>query len=273
MVVNLKFKGTRVITLSVTVLCFFQTPLCNVQRSQDTKCPVLHCAVDRSTILLTPSSPGSNDEHSRWNSSCKTRVSFRVTPFSGVHGIVEFICTSSRYLLTGNNILHTPDDDAAEGTTNTQGRAQTRDRDSRDDRPSGPSRNKLTKEQKKAQRGANKGRKFGKVRDELDLCWRIANGMTCERGTESAFPSSGWHNAPRSFLPHRCRFSHDVGAYLAAKSQDIRMPQISEISNPSPFVPVIDKVGMPHSPYPSLDSSSVCPVFAETGECRWVVHL
>ena len=41
---------------------------------------------------------------------------------------------------------------------------------------------KLTKEQKKAQRGANKVRKFGKVKDELDLCWKVANGSVCEFG-------------------------------------------------------------------------------------------
>ncbi|KAF8065084.1 hypothetical protein FPV67DRAFT_1562931 [Lyophyllum atratum] len=109
----------------------------------------------------------------------------------------------------------------------------------------------MTKEQKKAQRGANKGRRFGKVRDELDLCWRIANGATCEYGAAE------------------CRFTHDVPAYLAAKAQDIRIPEVSEISNTSPFVPDLPKLGKPHPEHQSLDLSTTCPVFAETGECRY----
>jgi len=40
----------------------------------------------------------------------------------------------------------------------------------------------MSKEEKKATRGANKGRRFGKVRDEVDLCWKIANESICEYG-------------------------------------------------------------------------------------------
>jgi tRNA-dihydrouridine synthase 3 len=76
------------------------------------------------------------------------------------------------------------DDDAAEGST-TGDRGQHRDaRDSRDSRGSGGRSGKMTKEQKKAQRGQNKARKFGKVRDDFDLCWKIANGSVCEFGDE-----------------------------------------------------------------------------------------
>lgn len=88
-----------------------------------------------------------------------------------------------RYLLTVESHF-TPDDDAAEGGTS---RSTGRDRrdDGRDqDQAQGPSRKKYSKEQKKAQRGANKGRRFGKVRDDLELCWRIAVGSTCEFGEE-----------------------------------------------------------------------------------------
>jgi len=75
------------------------------------------------------------------------------------------------------------DDDAAEGSTGNRG--QHRDaRDSRDSRGSGGRGGKMTKEQKKAQRGQNKARKFGKVRDDFDLCWKIANGSICEFGDE-----------------------------------------------------------------------------------------
>jgi len=78
------------------------------------------------------------------------------------------------------------DDDAAEGKT-TGDRNQHRDgrdsTDSRDTRGSGRG-GKMTKEQKKARQGQNKARKFGKVKDEFDLCWKIANGSICEFGSE-----------------------------------------------------------------------------------------
>ena len=75
-----------------------------------------------------------------------------------------------------------PDDDAAEGS-----KAHTRDPrdgDSRDvDGDSvGPKRRKWSKEEKKNKRGANKGRRFQKVKDDLDLCWKIARGNVCEFG-------------------------------------------------------------------------------------------
>ncbi|KAF9472611.1 FMN-linked oxidoreductase [Pholiota conissans] len=108
----------------------------------------------------------------------------------------------------------------------------------------------MTKEQKKAQRGQNKARRFGKVRDELDLCWRVANGAICEFGTE-------------------CRYTHDIPSYLAAKARDIHIPEMSQTSDSAPFAPDQDSLVKPHLDYPTLDLSTVCPVFAETGECRY----
>lgn len=150
--------------------------------------------------------------------------------------------------------LPVPDDDAAEGTTS---RGYTRDGNARANeegsaRPGAPMRKAMTKEQKKASRGANKGRRFGKVRDELELCWKIANGGGCEFGDG-------------------CRFTHDVDAYLAAKPADLRVPSVDEISEEPPFnVRTLDGASAtPHPKYPSLDMSTVCPVFAETGECRY----
>ena len=58
-------------------------------------------------------------------------------------------------------------------------------RDSRDDDESGPplgKRHKLSREEKKKRIGANKGRRFVKIRDEIELCWKIANGGVCEVG-------------------------------------------------------------------------------------------
>jgi tRNA-dihydrouridine synthase 3 len=93
---------------------------------------------------------------------------------------------NTRYLLSLKSAENAADDDAAEGnTSHARGYARdARDGDNGDSRSRGAGRGRMSKEQKKAQRGANKGRKFGKVRDELDLCWRVANGATCEFGDE-----------------------------------------------------------------------------------------
>ncbi len=48
-------------------------------------------------------------------------------------------------------------------------------------------RRKLSKEEKKAQRGSNKGRRWAKVRDEVDLCWRFAGSGKCDFGSECVF--------------------------------------------------------------------------------------
>lgn len=117
----------------------------------------------------------------------------------------------------------------------------------------------MSKEEKKAQRGQNRGRRFGKVRDEFDLCWKIANGAVCEHGTEYvALPSSISYSISLLF---RCRFNHDIPSYLGAKPLDIRLPQATEISANSPFI----SETLPDT----LSDASICPVFAELGECRY----
>jgi len=82
-------------------------------------------------------------------------------------------------------------------------------------------------------RGQNKGRRFKKVRDTLDLCWKVANGITCEVGDD-------------------CRFSHDVQAYLANKPNDLTLPTVDHILAGT-----------------TADTPTVCPVFLESGECRY----
>jgi tRNA-dihydrouridine synthase 3 len=52
---------------------------------------------------------------------------------------------------------------------------------------SGAAKRKLTKDEKKAQRGSNKGRRWAKVRDEVDLCWKYAGSGQCDFGSECAF--------------------------------------------------------------------------------------
>ncbi|KIJ16316.1 hypothetical protein PAXINDRAFT_168462 [Paxillus involutus ATCC 200175] len=141
------------------------------------------------------------------------------------------------------------DDDAAEGSTSHAGRPVDPSATLPDREPNPGGRKKFSKEQKKAQRGANKGRRFGKVRDELELCWRVANGATCEHGAE-------------------CRFTHDVSAYLAAKPRDIRLPPASSLMNIPPFVvPEITDQSV-EGKQPSLDLGTTCPCFEEAGECR-----
>ena len=97
-----------------------------------------------------------------------------------------------RHFVTGFN--SPPDDDAAEGSTGhvSLGRPTEVDDDDVQNAPpqgenprvSGAQRKKLAREEKKKRRGQNKGRRFQKVRDELDLCWKVAAGETCEFGSE-----------------------------------------------------------------------------------------
>lgn len=95
-----------------------------------------------------------------------------------------------------------PDDDSAEGTTNVvHSNRPARDPDpgdEGDDEPpakrkklTGAQRKKLVKEEKKKNRGANKGRKFGKVTDEVELCWKLASGLECEFGEKSVVLRAG----------------------------------------------------------------------------------
>lgn len=89
-----------------------------------------------------------------------------------------------RFLLQVNSgqSANVPDDDAAEGTSS---HVQDRAGAGEDERSNvGPSRKKRSKAEKKAQRGANKGRRFGKIRDEVEVCWKVAVGQICEFGDE-----------------------------------------------------------------------------------------
>ncbi|KAH8990766.1 zinc finger dihydrouridine synthase [Lactarius akahatsu] len=114
-------------------------------------------------------------------------------------------------------------------------------------------RRKLSKEEKKAQRGSNKGRRWAKMRDEVDLCWRFAGSGKCDFGSE-------------------CRLSHDIQAYLDAKPRDIIFPSASMLSNEPPFVSLpgtgTGANGTERSEEPSVDPTSRCPVFEATGACR-----
>ncbi|KAL1741988.1 hypothetical protein HDZ31DRAFT_44249 [Schizophyllum fasciatum] len=142
----------------------------------------------------------------------------------------------AEYLISAKPIA-VPDDDAAEGTA---GHAP--DTAGRDER--GPKK----KGKDKSKGGANKGRRFAKMHDELEVCWKTANGETCEFGD-------------------KCKFTHDIPAYLAAKPHDLRVPNTSEISTEAPFyTPPPFTVSDPENP--SLDPHTRCPIFDTMGTCK-----
>ncbi|KAJ2919731.1 hypothetical protein MD484_g703, partial [Candolleomyces efflorescens] len=147
-----------------------------------------------------------------------------------------------------------PDDDAAEGSASHVSRGDIGDSRGRNGGNRGAWKSK-SKAEKKAQRGMNTGRRFNKVRDELELCWKVANGVLCELGSDAVAP--------------RCRFSHDIDAYLAAKPQDLRIPSTAEFTDTPPFGPGLSIALKPHPRYPNVDIATQCPIFAETGECRY----
>ncbi|KIK61755.1 hypothetical protein GYMLUDRAFT_42796 [Collybiopsis luxurians FD-317 M1] len=128
--------------------------------------------------------------------------------------------------------LAPPDDDAAEGSGGQSSRSG-RDANGRDQEGwTGPGKKKRSREDKKARQGQNKNRHFQKVRDELDICFKIAAGAVCEFGAD-------------------CKFNHDLQPYLAAKPPDLRMPSVAELLDGSE------------------STLTICPVFQEFGECRY----
>ncbi|KAL4247532.1 tRNA-dihydrouridine(47) synthase [NAD(P)(+)] [Abortiporus biennis] len=149
--------------------------------------------------------------------------------------------------LLSNTLREIPDDDAAEGST---GHANGRNSNfSGEGGSTGPQRGKLSKEDRKAKRGANKGRRFQKVRDDFELCWKIASGKDCEFGAE-------------------CRNTHDIDAYLSQKARDIHFPSTSELLDSPPFVKPRPDAEMIDAQSPSLDFNTICPVYAVRGECK-----
>ena len=92
-----------------------------------------------------------------------------------------------------------------------------------------------------------------------------AQYVSSEKGTPLLY--IGKHHNKSPLL--RCRFTHDIPAYLAAKAYDLHIPHVSLFSDSPPFAP--DRAAtLDHSKpvYPSIDLNTVCPVFAATGECR-----
>ena len=71
----------------------------------------------------------------------------------------------------------------------------------------------------------------------------------------------------------RCRFTHDVRGYLSAKPGDVKFPAPSDLSTQPPFVILGDGVAknvanQPAETHSSLDPTTLCPIYSETGKCR-----
>lgn len=152
------------------------------------------------------------------------------------------------------------DDDRAESATSHihgRGNGRTDDRDVGEDRRAGKSR-KLTKEEKKQRSGANKGRRFGKVRDELDLCWKVAIGKTCEYG-EQCVKWKLRRSCIDAIAELRCRHTHDLRAYLEQKPKDIRFPR---------DVDAVEHALISKENLLSQDDQEIyCPVYEDKGRC------
>jgi tRNA-dihydrouridine synthase 3 len=68
---------------------------------------------------------------------------------------------------------------------------------------------------------------------------------------------------------YRCRFTHDVDAYLAAKPKDIRFPSITTISDVPPFIMDTEEDNSTADDnHCSLEQHTSCPSFTDSGFCR-----
>jgi hypothetical protein len=95
---------------------------------------------------------------------------------------------------------------------------------------SGAQRKKLAREEKKKHRGQNKGRRFQKIRDELDLCWKVAAGETCEFGSECVRP------APRRVFVYLAEHVPDAALHTMSMGT-LTLNQGTLSSQPPPSFP------------------------------------
>ncbi|EJD02013.1 zinc finger dihydrouridine synthase [Fomitiporia mediterranea MF3/22] len=161
----------------------------------------------------------------------------------------------AEYLISTEPRAAAIDDDAAESSTNhirgTTGLVHQDDEGhvGLDGTPPGK-RQKLSREEKKKRTGANKARRFAKMKDELELCWKVAVGNECEFGKD-------------------CRFTHDIDEYLAQKPKDLTFPTSVDSVSIQAYSAADcsnDIASVSELP-PSVDPSVYCPVFDAKGEC------
>ncbi|KAG8902356.1 tRNA-dihydrouridine synthase 3 [Tulasnella sp. 403] len=155
-----------------------------------------------------------------------------------------------------------PDDDAAESGVATQMSHQGALEHERDDnsadlaegseRPakkpklSGAQRKRLAKEEKAKRKGMNTGRKFVRVQDDIQLCWKAAVGDHCGLGD-----------------------NHDITSYLNIKPRDIYFPPVASLRTQTPFVErSLTTIPQDFPSLDTLDPSTTCPLFSEAGFCN-----
>jgi tRNA-dihydrouridine synthase 3 len=184
---------------------------------------------------------------------------------------IDYLTVPLRYVLSAPEKLPPQIDDAlAEEGTNRAAQKHKQEDDPKDDdvhkkpRLNEAERRRLTKDEKKAQRGSNKGRRWAKVRDEVDLCWRFAGSGECDFGSECVLHI--YYHLHDVLTCSRCRFSHDVSAYLDSKPKDIYFPSGSTLRNEPPFVSLPNSAE--ETKVPSIDFTTRCPVFEAMGTCR-----
>lgn len=118
-------------------------------------------------------------------------------------------------------------------------------------RLSGAQRKKLAKEERKNKRGANKGRRFQKVRDEVELCYRVASGKQCDFGQECV-----------PLLLAVANLYFGAASRLAAVTRPHRS-----------FLPVPDCYGRVPSALCVGDPGGLDPSLEQSGETRAARHL
>ena len=130
---------------------------------------------------------------------------------------------------------------------------------------------KLTKQEKKARTGQNKGRKFRTLKDEIQVCFMVAKGQPCPFGQD-------------------CKHSHDLESYFKTKPKDIKAVVSSQaLEETAPFVKLESTTttgtapeepsapGEPEKSEPisatqalanTLDTTTTCYLFSIYGFCE-----
>ncbi|GJJ10891.1 hypothetical protein Clacol_005119 [Clathrus columnatus] len=145
---------------------------------------------------------------------------------------------TNRYIISVDASIPVDDDGGSEG----------QEPPNKKQKLSGAQRKQLAKDEKMKKRGSNKNRRFGKVTEDVELCWKLASGLPCEFGDE-------------------CRFTHDIKTYLKTKSRDIKLPPSSALSAEAPFV-IPPNISPIDPEFSSVDFTTTCPVFESTGVCN-----
>ncbi|PAV17921.1 zinc finger dihydrouridine synthase [Pyrrhoderma noxium] len=160
----------------------------------------------------------------------------------------------AEYLLSNETRVVADDDSAEKATSHINGSTNSVPQDNDDDAQPPGKRQRFSKQEKKKRTGANKGRRYVKMRDEVELCWKLANGEACELGEE-------------------CRFIHDINEYLGKKPRDLSFPTTIDglsipVTSTSENVENPDIIAAETDLPSSIDPSAYCPVFHERGTCR-----